>query len=378
VCEPPSIDDSCVSFVASTPRGRSFSFAARAARAARAVAAATASARAETVSSSSDQSLSVDAERTLASSSDSVASSPDSVASSSPRSPALARARRESRTPNRGGAAKRSRRVRVADGARSVDVRVFRLKRVPAEPEEQQHDPRLDVGHVHVRPRRRLEAPDQHLERALLFELRVYAETLAQGVHLIAHRPRIWVGKRVVPRVVQAVVVRDLEVFLARLDADDALHHLREQRVDLIRAPRGERRRHGADVARVRPTLRVHFQTIEKTVAGDGRRAWSLDSLKASLKHKKRTPGSKNALKPFGFAGQPVISRSRPRELRICVGFFRHRPFSVRYIRRRRASEASSARRRPARGSRERRRGTRPALTRAWSRRILRTARAGP
>ena len=40
--------------------------------------------------------------------------------------------------------------------------------------------------------------------------------------------------------------------------------------------------------------------------------------------------------------------------------------------------EASSARRRPARGSRERRRGTRPALTRAWSRRILRTARAGP
>jgi hypothetical protein len=55
----------------------------------------------------------------------------------------------------------------------------------------------------------------------------------------------------------------------------------------------------------------VHFQTIEKTVAGDGRRAWSLDSLKASLKHfKKRTPGSKNALKPFGFAGQPVISRS--------------------------------------------------------------------
>ena len=290
---------------------------------------------------------------------------------------ALARARRESRTPNRGGAAKRSRRVRVADGARGVDVRVFRLKRVSAEPEEQQHDPRLDVGHVHVRPRRRLEAPDQHLERALLFELRVYAETLAQGVHLIAHRPRIWVGKRVVPRVVQAVVVRDLEVFLARLDADDALHHLREQRVDLIRAPRGERRRHGADVARVRPTLRVHFQTIEKTVAGDGRRAWSLGSLKASLKHKKRTPGSKNALTPFGFAGQPVISfkTARTQNLR---RFFQHRPFSVRYIRRRRASEASSARRRPARGSRERRRGTRPALTRAWSRRIRRTARAGP
>ena len=133
------------------------------------------------------------------------------------------------------------------------------MQRVPAEPEEKQHDPGVDVGHVHVRPGRFLEAPDQHLERALFFELRVYAETLAQGVHLIAHSLRIWVGERVVPRVVQAVVVRDGEVLLASLDAEDALDHLREQRVDLLRAPRGERRRHGADVARVRPTLKDAF-----------------------------------------------------------------------------------------------------------------------
>jgi hypothetical protein len=165
----------------------------------------------------------------------------------------LASAHRESRVPSR------RKDVPVADGARGVDVRVFRVQRVAAEPEEQQHDPGVDVGHVHVRPGRFLEAPDQHLERALLFELRVYAETLAQGVHLIAHSLRIWVGERVVPRVVQAVVVRDGEVLLASLDADDALDHLREQRVDLLRALRGERRRHGADAARVRPTLTEAF-----------------------------------------------------------------------------------------------------------------------
>ena len=167
---------------------------------------------------------------------------------------ALAEARR-SKIPNRGATARFLGVRGVRLGARGVETGHLRLKRVPAQSEEQQRDPGVDVGHVHVRPGRFLEAFDQHIERALLFELRVHAETLAQGVHLIAHRLRIWVGERVVSRVVQAVVVRDSEVLLARVDADDALRQLREQRVDLLRAPRRERRRHGADVARVRATL---------------------------------------------------------------------------------------------------------------------------
>ena len=98
---------------------------------------------------------------------------------------------------------------------------------------------------------RTLEASDEHVERALLVQLGVDAEALAEGVERAANLARIRVGEGVVLRVVQAVVVRDGKVLLAGVHPDERLHSLREQSVHILAAPRAERRRHPSPRRRV-------------------------------------------------------------------------------------------------------------------------------
>ena len=122
--------------------------------------------------------------------------------------------------------------------------------RISAQAEEE-----LEHAGVHVRnvrgPRTTIEASDEHVERALLVQLSVDAEALAEGVERAANLARIRVGEGVVLRVVQAVVVRDGKVLLAGVHPDERLHSLREQSVHILAAPRAERRRHPSPRRRV-------------------------------------------------------------------------------------------------------------------------------
>ena len=140
--------------------------------------------------------------------------------------------------------------VVLPDRGRGVDVRVLGLEGISAQAEEE-----LEHAGVHVRnvrgPRTTLEASDEHVERALLVQLGVDAEALAEGVERAANLARIRVGEGVMLRVVQAVVVRDGEVLLAGVHPDERLHGLREQSVHILAAPRAERRRHPSPRRRV-------------------------------------------------------------------------------------------------------------------------------
>ena len=140
--------------------------------------------------------------------------------------------------------------VVLPDSGRGVDVRVLGLEGISAQAEEE-----LEHAGVHVRnvrgPRTTIEASDEHVERALLVQLSVDAEALAEGVERAANLARIRVGEGVVLRVVQAVVVRDGKVLLAGVHPDERLHSLREQSVHILAAPRAERRRHPSPRRRV-------------------------------------------------------------------------------------------------------------------------------